>query len=286
MTDAEAWSGEKILTRNPDNSSVLLPLAAAFCVLRPVAFPPTPLVNEVRRGAAVYVAGKGIDRVLLEDRSVIGTWFDGRIHRDVEDVLWISPSFVSRWLGYLEAQEKWPQGVLEARWQALRPDLDGRLSFIVRLSSFPRIVDPEFGSQRKADAAEVDNVRFSLTSGAFLPAAGTARTVPKAIRLLKASSDGGGLNLLLHAAPLRRSQGRSWREFEAVPWYSLVPFGDLVWPEFATAPPNTGLALGGHFAGWYGLSLPVPETLRTQSAFELRVFSPRKERVAQFNLVR
>src|SRR5689334_4109662 len=114
----------------------MLSIALAYSMItHPVRFPVEPIQIEVCRGEEVYRAGKGIERTLMEDRQAIGYWFDGRVRKDVEEAIWVSPTMVSRWLGYLQAKERWPKLELLNRWAALRDQLDGSLTFVVRLTA-------------------------------------------------------------------------------------------------------------------------------------------------------
>lgn len=264
---------------------MLLSIAAAWAVLRPIAFPPAPIPVEVRRGAALYLAAKGIDRTLEEDRRILGVWFDGRVKRGVEEAVWLSPALVSRWLGYLEAKEKWFPGELQLRWAAARALLDGRITVVVRLSAFPKWVDPDYGTMGRADPAEVDRVRFLVTAGGELPEAGAFGSAYRA-ELHLAGSRGGAFQFEPHAALLAREQTRSAGAMEVQEWMDAVPFLPSLTPEFWQPPRPTGLRLGGFHSAWYLLDLPATAAIRRAPAFEVRVFSPRKERIARFDLVR
>lgn len=259
----------------------MLCVAAAFLAMRPIAFPATPLPYEVRVGAAVCRAGKGLDRVALDDRQVIGLWFDGRIRRDVEDVVWVSPAYVSRCLGYLQEKERWFDGEVQRRWTALRPVLDGRLTLVARLSAFPRWVDPDYGLPGKGNPEQVENTRWLWTAGPM-----TTRPSPK-ISVAKAMRDGGvrpAMQVEPEVTLLRRSTSRSPQALQAVGLIDVVPFGAPLQPEFWRPSGDNGLSLGQYHAAWYLIQLPVPSDLRAHSGFELHVFTPGKERVARFEL--
>lgn len=263
---------------------MLLSIAAAFAVLRPIAFPPTPIDHEVRRGAALYMAGKGIDRTLEEDRQVLGVWFDGRGKREVEDALWLSPSLVSRWLGYLEAKEKWFEGEMQLRWKSMRSLLDGRVSLIVHLSAYPKWVDQDYGLMGKADPAEVDTVRFLVTTGEGVPEEGAFASARRAEAALVASH-ALGLQVEPLAARVLREQARTAGALKGTRWIDTAPFFPAMAPVFGRGQASGGLQLGGFHSAWYLLELPASESLRRARAFDVRVFSPRKERVAHFELM-
>ena len=260
----------------------MLSLAAAFIALRPVAFPGAPLPYEVRRGAAVCRAGKGMDRVGCEDRQVLGLWFDGRARRDVEDVVWLSPSYISRCLGYLQEKERWFDGELERRWTSIRSTLVGRVTLVVRLSAFPKWVDSDYGLPGKGNADEVDTVRWLWTAGPM-----TTRPT-KTISVARAMRDGGtrpAFQVEPTVTLLRRSTSRSAQAFEAISWLDVVPFGSPLRPEFWRPAVEASTSLGSYHAAWYLVQLPVPPGLRAQAGWELHVFTPAKERVGRFELV-
>lgn len=263
---------------------MLLSIAAAFAVLRPIAFPPSPIPYEVRRGAALYMAGKGIDRTSEEDRAILGVWFDGRIKRDVEEALWISPSFVSRWLGYLEAREKWFPGEIQLRWNAVRPLFDGRIALVVHLSAYPKWVDSDYGLTGKGDPAEVDDVRFLVTAGGELPEAGAFGS-PYRAEIQWAHPRPEPTLTEPHAALLLREQARSAGPLEGRDWVDAMPFLQAMVPEFRQPSGLRGIRLGGFHSAWYLLDLPASEAVRRSRSFDVRVFSPRKERIARFELM-
>lgn len=260
----------------------MLCVATAFLAMRPIAFPSTPLPYEVRVGAAICRAGKGIDRVALDDRQVIGLWFDGRIRQDVEEVVWLSPAYVSRYLGYLQEKERWFDGDIQRRWTAIRNILDGQLTLVARLCAFPRWVDSDYGLPGKGNPDQVENTRWLWTAGPM-----TSRPSPR-VSVARAMRD-GGVPAAVQGEPevtlLRRSTSRSAKALEAVGWLDVVPFGVPLRPEFWRPAEDSGLALGQYHSAWYLIQLPVPTDLRAQPGFELHVFTPGKERVARFELL-
>lgn len=64
------------------------------------------------------------------DRVVVGKWFDGNRHLDVEEVTWLSPWTLRR-LGW--------------DWEESRQSFDGQLVFVVRLAALERQDPLELG---------------------------------------------------------------------------------------------------------------------------------------------
>ena len=267
---------------------VLFYLALAL-LPKPVDFPAAPIPSEIDAGVRTYALGKGLDRLYQDDRRVVGIWFDGRQHRDADQVLWISPSLVSRWLGYLEAKEKWPAGELESRWASLRKSLGGRMTFVVRLCSMPKmdVLEGEIGSP--ADPCEIKDVRFLWTSSkSSLPDAPDRMMIRVPGAEIHAPEFGKRAPAGLNADPAvymiseRRSDdaGKVLQE----DWWMQVPFFEPLQPEFGKECLDEMMFCGDFHCRTYLVSLYVPSEPIESNRFELRIFSPRKERVARFSL--
>ena len=67
-------------------------------------------------------------------------------------------------------------------------------------------------------------------------------------------------------------------------WWMRIPFGEPLQPEFARECMDEMMFCGEYFCRTYLVSLPIPEEPIEGNRFELRIFSPRKERVARFSL--
>ncbi len=257
-------------------------LAGAF------AFPGSPIDSEVRSGMDSFRRGRGIERVYGRDRAVLGRWFDGRVKRDAEFAVWISPGLVSRWLGYLGAKEKWPSGELQRRWSELKRHLDGRLVFVVLLAAYPKIdpfeePEPTGGS----DASEIDGPRFLITSGGAViepprpdELFGIRYTV--AGRATLSDSSAAGLRLEPDVAQLALLRGRSLGDLGGYRWHHDCPFGAELRSEHEFPWSMRPLPIGPFHQGWYLASAPAPPGWESVEAFELRVFTSRGERVGHF----
>jgi hypothetical protein len=254
-----------------------------IATLKPIAFEIEPIGAEVLRGERTFLGGKGLPAVLAEDRQAVGIWFDGRARREVEDVIWVSPGLVSRWLGYLRAKEKWPDGELQSRWDKLRPVLDGRITFIVRLAALPRQDPLDFGWTGAPGVRDARELRFML---AHLPPGGGH---PRGTLTFGVHPESALEPRRLQApgvALLAWLQSRQWRDVVTQPWHLYVPFGGPLMGEFERVPSAwERLPLGDNFGAMYLLQAETPATLYGAGTLEVRVFSPSKERVARFALV-
>ncbi len=237
--------------------------------MRPVDFPPAPILAELARGAAICRAGKGIDRVAEEDRRAIGYWFDGRVRKDVEDALWVSPAFCSRWLGYRAASEDWTQPELQARWDDLRVRLGGRLTMIVRLAALPKMDLLESGATARIDPTDLAQASFTLSYGPPNPCEANAALETRTVFTPEAS-----------LLALRRSRDRG--EVLGLPWHRLVPFREPLLGEFESPEPPYAIDRGENARAIYLVQAPLPETLIWSRELRLSVRTPAKRREARF----
>lgn len=115
----------------------VIPIVPPFWV-EPVTFGSRPIPAAVQAGAALFRSRKDADEIWSTDEVSIGTWFDGRKKRSIERLFWISPLAVSRRLGFLQAQEGWPDEVLQSRWLESKNYFGHRVCFVARICSFPK----------------------------------------------------------------------------------------------------------------------------------------------------
>lgn len=259
--------------------------------LRPIDFPVSPFPREMDEGVRVYRHGKGLDRLYTDDRKVTGSWFDGKIKRGVDHVIWISPSLVSRWLGYLEAKEKWPAGELERRWGRLRQDLGGKFTFVVRVCSMPRIDPLEGEIDRWTTRPDPAELRFLWTSSPNeLPAIPMRMDVVDLVRntevpLTASRRVVGGQRSEPQGCLLSELWSRQASEVLRDDWWRRVPFGEPLRPEFEGLLAERSIPLGEFRSATFLVSVPIPDGPLAGSTFELRSFSPQKERIAKFELM-
>lgn len=257
--------------------------------LRPVAFPEAPIQAEVRRGIEVYRKGKGLDRVLQEDRKVVG-WRKSELRRfETEQVVWVSPSLVSRWLGYLWAKEKWPEQELQTRWSTLRGQLDGRLTFIVELAKLP---DPPGtpGALERLGEDPFADVRIVFTAGGSNLPMDPQPTPFLGLRFIREKGaiqpgERGILRQDLEPFKLAEVVSRQPIRTSWAAWHNRVPFGPALSPQFDPGIQEPLAPLGGYVKDWFLVQAPVPKDVYLYLNLQLRILSKDPERLANFELV-
>lgn len=258
-----------------------------------LVFGPTPLPGQVVEGQRVYAQGKGIDRTLKDSRVVLGVWFDGRIKDDVESIVWISPRMASRWLGYLQAKEKWPKGEIQRRWDRIRDFVNGRMCFVVRLSAMPKLVGLEMESGGKPSTTDILEPSFRLTSGPGYPF-----PIPKLTdRILRSARKPTYPYLLKSGDPLpepvepcelhllARRQTRERSKLERYQWFQDLPLRDAFEFKNQTFEMDEGYGLGDFGSAWYWVSFPLGRWAACAGGFEVWVVTLNKERVGSFRFV-
>ncbi len=263
---------------------MMLALLVATVAIKPLAFPAEPIRDELARGEAIYYSHKGVDRVFLEDRAKVGKWFDGQIKRDTDEVIWLSPSLVSRWLGFLNAQEKWSLAELQRRWTRMANDLDGRLTFVAVLYALPKegFLDLTDDGPTKPETAT--DTRFLITWPSDGAPDGTqhvevmVRRKSAPIQLDRKEPE---------VAPLALFKGLSLDDVDRWPWYALSPVFQPLVPEFSGRKPTPYDGIVGDFVkAIYFIQIPLPEEPVKAGQIQVRVFAPGKQPVAHFDLKR
>ncbi|MBS1718446.1 MAG: hypothetical protein JSS72_12020 [Armatimonadetes bacterium] len=235
-----------------------LALATFGATVNPLRFMPTPSPAELCRGQQICARGKGPERTLEESRMALASSFDGAAMRDTEEIVWLNPASVSRWLGGMQQSEGWSQDELTRRWLGASEMLQGRLTFMIRLSALPGISalepDDEVGPTPMQD---LDSVR------AFLE--------------FDSSAEPTFVPLELRQVEERQTQDRG--EALNLPWYhwmpSLAPTGD-------SEPCAPGYPLGSYYGRLYIATVAVPEKMPHR--FTVRVSSKGRRRKATFCL--
>ncbi|MFX9058326.1 hypothetical protein ABTN75_21265, partial [Acinetobacter baumannii] len=80
-----------------------------------------------------------------------------------------SPSLVSRWFGWRRNREAWPQDEISNRWRLARDEFGGRLTFIVRLCTFPKQNVLEESEEPAVDGPDIESLRAVLVYGGNKP---------------------------------------------------------------------------------------------------------------------
>lgn len=277
--------------------TILLGMFEALAVFAALSqwmtFGPTPLPEQVAEGMKIYAQGKGIDRTLDDSRAVLGVWFDGRIKDDVESLVWISPRMASRWLGYLEAKEKWPKGEIQERWDKLRAFVGRRLCFVARLSAMPRLRGLDMDSEGTPSPVDIEHPEFRLTTGPgydfpkpalidrILRMGRTHSAYPPSLR---AESP-----LPFPVAPaevrlLARWQSRDRGRLERYVWFQDLPCREMFAAKGQTFEQDSGYGLGDFGSAWYWAAFDPGHLQRCAGGFDVWVLTPNKQRVGSFRL--
>jgi hypothetical protein len=235
------------------------------------AFPGSPLADQVALGRSLALREptlkledlfrspeprSALSAIWGDDLQAVGLWSNGYRKVAVEDVLWLSPGLVSRWLGFLSAREHWEDGVLDSRWARIAAEVGDRRMFLVKLSAFPKMPTYGIGDVERATTEEIENVRFVYTAD--------------------------GRTERMEAERIAQWQSRERSALEDFPWWQYVTFGRQLQGEFELPAREEPLPFGDYHRAWYLVWVTGVEDAR----FEVRVLSRRKERVAEFGRTR
>ncbi len=247
----------------------MLGVVTFACAALSGQFPAEPIKVEFERGFALARREKKIalgdlfktrnprtplSRVLQSDRQNIGWWSNGYEQKPTEHVVWLSPPLLSRWLGFLAAQEYWHQEETQERWSNIVGALGHRRAFVVQLSSFPKKPTYGIGDEVRSDQSEIDDVRFVYTTG--------------------------GTTVEMNAIQLAHWQSRDRIDLDGFLWWHLLPLSGALIGEFDPPLSDTPLPLGDYHRSWTLVWVEFADDPR----FEVRVLSRRKERVARFSV--
>ncbi len=258
---------------------------AILLVSNPFQFPSEPIPSEMARGERVYYQRSGIERTLMEDRVAIGRWFDGRIKRDTDQIIWLSPRMVSRWLGYLNAKEKWPKAELYRRWSEMARVLDGKMTFVADIYALPKkedFLDLMEGAPTKPETAL--NIRFLVTyltdeerdDSQHVEALTWRRELKSPLEREEP-----------RVAPLAVFKGYDLDSVQRWPWSALDEAFTPLSPEFSPLKPTVyDGVVGDHIRAIYVVQATIPDKPMPWDRFEVRVFAAGKEPVGKFKLSR
>lgn len=265
-------------------------LFLALLPFRPVAFLDQPIDAEVRKGIEVYRAGKGLDRVLQDDKAVLRTRLVRLSTEEIERVVWLSPSLVSRWLGYLWALEKWPDGELERRWKDLQGSLDGRLTYVVELASYPRDKGPRSLEAAFQPDSTWEGLEFLLTAdGSQLPMA----PGPSGLLGLSRAPRGGeaapgthqALRIEPHVSRFASITAREPIRLSGLAWVSQTPLAPWLEPKSGSGWAEPLAPLGEYEKAWFLVQAPAPAGIHGYGDLQVRVLSRQPERCASFDML-
>ena len=248
----------------------MIALAILLQTLRPITFGDFPIKHELLVGEALERDKKGIERTMLQDRVAIGRWFDGTRRVDDEEAIWLSPAMVSRWLGWRQSREGWPDEELNRRWCLAKARLDGKMTFIVRLSSFPKIDLWEGPDAPAKHTEDLEDARGVITFG------GEKNSARKHEQ---------GRNALLAMVNDQNPQPVLSTEWESLPPMNDVLEGTYCTNGITTINPNLDFGYGGYTGAFWIEQFKLPKDLFGNAGFDLQVVTAHKKRVAHFALV-
>ncbi len=121
----------------------------------------TPIESELKLGKQLFAKGKGIDRTEKDSRIVIGQWFDGERNQNVEEVVFVTPGLLSRWLGYQLAAGT-SQEVVNATWEKCAGQFTGKTFAVVRLARLCTVdmIDGDVDNSAKPEA--LDKIKIEM----------------------------------------------------------------------------------------------------------------------------
>lgn len=269
--------------------------AVVKTVQQPTFFPDHPIPYEVEVGKSVAKRKTAtFSSLYMGDRANIGFWYDGMMSRDVEHIVWVSPRFVSRVLGYLSRREMWEEGEIERRWALLKPALEGHITFIVDLAALKKVSMADLTPEVPAHTLDIEKLKFSLEIGENTrrPLNIDIADQQKEREEPVASLSAAPISRLVHqklstrAVQLALWQVRDRKTLFRYRWWLDVPFGTLMTPSGESEAYDPMYPLGEYYGAWYIVQSVAAPGVYYSPRFKLRIQSPNKERVAEFDAAR
>jgi hypothetical protein len=267
--------------------------AAARVAAQPTYFATSPIASEMAVGR--QIAGRRTASLMscaLGDRLTVGKWYDGMMSRDAEHALWLSPRFVSRVLGFLERREMWGPDEAQRRWDLLRPQLEGKLTFIVELCALKKVSMADLTPEVPATTRDIERVTFRVEIGE-----GTRRPMnidfaDQSREREKAASTepfAPTARLVHQFVPTRSMRLAMWQVRDRKTllryrWWLDAPLGELFTPTDESTRYDPIYPLGEYYGAWYWVQSDAAPGTRFSPRFKLLIESPSKVRVAEFRL--
>ncbi len=251
------------------------------------AFPEAPIQSELLRGAKVFSEKKGIERTWMEDRKGFGTWFDGKVRRETDYALKLTPGLMCRWLGYLAAKEKWPPEKLAESWAKIREELGGNHWFVVRISAFPKLDLFDGSPSDSVNPSTLDSIRFQITfNGPRLPRSKTFDPIFGYVPTQEGISETPE-GVIYASSQVEKGptvQTRHWKEIGDLSWVETSRMASVLLPEFYEPKVAGGLPLGDYHARWYMVWTPIVEGKTPPETIDLWIFRPTKQSMVSWDL--
>lgn len=226
-------------------------------VFVPTQFGTAPIAVQFEQGRKLCKKGANLETTLGTDGITIGFRSDGFTQRAAERAIWLSPNFVSRWMGFLAEREGWTPEEIQKHWASAAELCGPKPTFLVRLVSFPK-VDPLAEDQSGGGDPAVTHLSRAVAKWGdqFAPLLG---------RLIDESQD-------RDAATVEK------------PWYTLDPMVSAFAPAGAPEPEDSR-GVGDYLASWYFLQASMPVAFGAKE-MNLRFIAGSKERIARFRLLK
>lgn len=124
-------------------------------------FGSAPQATEFAHGQKIYHMNKGIDRAQGDARIVLGNWFDGERTQVVEELDFLTPGLLSRWLGYQEASGT-PKDKIDSAWKNFSEQFKGKSMALVRLARLGAIDIVDGDLDDHAVISALDSVKLEM----------------------------------------------------------------------------------------------------------------------------
>jgi hypothetical protein len=136
----------------------LTALAASNSDCCGIVFGDKPLGPDLAKGASV-AKKNGIDRCSADARIVLGTWYDGLKRQAVEELVFLTPGHLSRWLGYGIAKGESLEGS-QRMWQNFAGLAKGKTLGVVRLARLCSIDPGDMDVRVDGKPESLDTLKF------------------------------------------------------------------------------------------------------------------------------
>jgi hypothetical protein len=121
---------------------------------------PEMIQAQIELGGKIAKEGRGPDRLNLDARWVVGKWFDGSRQQEVEELVFLTPGLLSRWIGF--------EGIdgAEAKnlWGRFWDQMIGKQYAFLRLARLDWVDWHDGDTQASADPSALDNVRVLINT--------------------------------------------------------------------------------------------------------------------------
>lgn len=261
-------------------------------VTQPTYFPASPIPAEVAMGRSI--AGRRtatLSSTYLADRQTIGMWYDGMMSRDVEHALWLSPRLLSRMLGYLARREGLGREEIQRRWDVLRAQLEGRLTFVLDLAALKKVSLADLTPEVPATTLDIESIRCFVDIGEDarkplnidLADQSKDRERPVAAGRWAPASKIVRLRLPTTTTRLGMWRVRDRKTLFEFKWWLETSIGSLLTPTAESRRRGPLYPLGEFYGAWYWVQTEAMPGTYFTSRFTLVIESPSKERRARFD---